>query len=96
VAVDEELAGTCHARRRYTWFGRTWYVYTTSVGFEMREIRTKYIEMKEENQKESIDEPTRRRCDYLVVIVVSCPKTVRKQEPPRVRLKVDVALTLAG
>lgn len=52
--------------------------------------------MKEENQKESIDEPTRRRCDYLVVIVVSCPKTVRKQEPPRVRLKVDVALTLAG
>lgn len=43
--------------------------------------------MNEENKEK--DEPTRRGCDYLVVIVVSCPKTVRMQEPPRVRLKVD-------
>lgn len=40
------------------------------------------IEMNE--IKESIDEPTRRGCDYLVVIVENWPKTVM-QEPPRVR-----------
>lgn len=46
-------------------------------------------------EKESLDEPTRGGCDYLVVIVVCCPKTVRMQEPPRVRLKVDSPV-LAG